>query len=543
MDDIFTIQSNVAEAVANELQSTLNPNQSQKLKEKPTANLEAYDLFLKGKHAFNQWGVEGYRTASEYFKRALEKDPEFKLAYSYLASSYSARMSWNGDLSPAEALENINRYLGEAWKRGATDNDYLTKAFVEFFINKDFAVADDLLLKAIELGPNNSTVYFTRSYLQCMLGNYDEAMKLIKAGRVIEPNSVAYYNYYGICLYLQERYDEALSAFEEALKLFPQVLRLYDHLGRVHLTMGNHEEAIAIMHAGLRFGRVRPPSMLAYLAMAHHYLGQESLTTELLQELTRRSEKNEKGTNIYVVHVYLAMGQLEEAAKWIAKAQRTNDIDLIWRDVDPLLVRLNELSTLTPKEPDFEAAEKFIIGKQEAELPKQLHYHNIDHILDVLNAAIKIAKEEQISSEETHLLRIAALYHDAGFITSASEHESHGCTIARDTLPAFGLNTEQIEIVCGMIMATKIPQTPQTPLERIICDADLDYLGREDFYDVGSHLYEEMKGYGFVESEREWNLIQKTFLESHRYHTKFARQNREKKKQQHLKEIIAKFRR
>jgi hypothetical protein len=92
-------------------------------------------------------------------------------------------------------------------------------------------------------------------------------------------------------------------------------------------------------------------------------------------------------------------------------------------------------------------------------------------------------------------------------------------------------------------MATKIPQTPQTPLEKILCDADLDYLGRDDFYSIGSKLFEEMKTRGFVESEREWNLIQKTFLESHRYHTGFSRSNREAKKQQHLQEIIAKFKR
>ena len=94
-----------------------------------------------------------------------------------------------------------------------------------------------------------------------------------------------------------------------------------------------------------------------------------------------------------------------------------------------------------------------------------------------------------------------------------------------------------------MIMATKIPQTPQTPLEKILCDADLDYLGREDFYSIGLRLFEEMKTRGFVESEREWNLIQKTFLESHRYHTAYSRANREGRKQQHLQEILAKFHR
>ncbi len=94
-----------------------------------------------------------------------------------------------------------------------------------------------------------------------------------------------------------------------------------------------------------------------------------------------------------------------------------------------------------------------------------------------------------------------------------------------------------------MILATRIPQSPVTRLDKILCDADLDYLGREDFYEIGGRLLEELKAQGVVETEREWNLVQKTFLESHRYHTRFSKENREGKKQTHIQEIIAKFRR
>jgi uncharacterized protein len=540
LDDIFEIQGSVAQAVAKELQSSLNPAESEKLKEVPTTNLEAYDLFLKGLHAFNQWGVQGYRTASEYFKRALEVDPEYKQAYSYLASSYSARMSWNGDLAPGEALVHINKYLDEAWKRGATDNDYLTKLFVEFFINKDFDAADRMLRSAIELGPNNATVYYTGSYLLCMRGHFDEALVLINAGKAIEPNSVAYFNYYGIYLYLTGHYEEAIANLEEALTLFTQVLRFYDHMGRVYLTMGNYDDAMEILKTGLRFAKVRPPSMLAYQAIACIKRKQESLAEDLLQELILRSGKNEKGVNIYIAHIYTAWDKIPEAIAWLKKAELSNDIDLIWRDVDPLLKNLRQA---LHHGPDFAAAEKFIIQKQMEELPKDLTYHNIEHVEDVVQSSTEIAEHERVSPEDIRLIRIAAAYHDAGFITASKNHEEHGCTLARTTLPPLGFSNDQIEIVCGMIMATKIPQTPQTPLEKILCDADLDYLGREDFYSIGNKLFEEMKTRGFVESEREWNLIQKTFLESHRYHTAYSRSNREAKKQEHLHEIIAKFKR
>jgi uncharacterized protein len=313
-------------------------------------------------------------------------------------------------------------------------------------------------------------------------------------------------------------------------------------LGRVYITMGDPEKAIQTLRKGLQFASVRPPSMLAYQAIAHLALKQESTSSELIAELVQRSEKNEKGVNIYIAQVYTAWNKLDEAAAWLKKAEDTNDIDLIWRTVDPLLAKLRQRPA-KKNVVDFAGAEDLIYRKQKEELPKDLNYHNIEHIEDVVNSAMIIAEHEKVSEEDIPLIRIAALYHDAGFINSPRNHEENGCAIARATLPAFGFDSQQIEIVCGMIMATKIPQTPQTPLEKILCDADLDYLGREDFYSIGLRLFEEMKTRGFVESEREWNLIQKTFLESHRYHTAYSRANREGRKQQHLQEILAKFHR
>ncbi len=441
MDDIFEIQSNVAEVVAKELKSSLNPQENEKLKEKPTKNLEAYDLFMKGRHAFNQWSVDGYRTASEYFKKAMEKDPDFKQAYSYLASSYSARMSWNGDLSPAEALKNIEIYLNEAWKRGPSDNDYLTKAFVEFFITKDFKSSENLLLKAIEMSPNNANVLYTYSYLLNMMGRFEEAIKLVNKAKAIDPLTVAYFNYQTISLYLLNRYEETLSTLNEALQLYPTVVRLYDFLGRVYLTAGRYEDAVEAISSGLRSSKIRPPSMVAYLASAYAGLKQEDKINELLNELIIRSEANEKGVNIYIVHVYSASGNVEAAANWLEKARKTNDIDLIWWQVDPLLKNLRDQLSNNPEKsasPDFVSAEKQIIDSLEGKMPK-LQYHNIDHIYDVLNAAVMIAENEKVSEDEIKLLRLAALYHDAGFIHSPKNHEEKGAEMAKEMLPDFGL--------------------------------------------------------------------------------------------------------
>lgn len=544
MDDIFTIQDKVSDVVSAELQSSMSPRNRAPSKAAPTKDLEAYDLFLKGRHAFNQWNVEGYRVASDYFRKALERDPEFRLAYSYLASSYSARMSWNGDLGPAEALPFINQYLDEAWKRGATDNDYLTKAFVEFFINKDFDASESMLLKAAELGPNNATVLYTYSYVLCLSGRLDEAREIIQKARLIEPHSVAYFNYQGIYLYLRQEHEAAAALFKEGLKLFPQVIRFSDHLGRLYLTRGQYKEAKNALSAGLRSSEVRPASMVAHLAIAYLNLDMAEKSEELLTELIQRSDSGEKGVNVYVAHYYAARREFESALAWIEKSRQTNDIGLIWFDVDPLLSEIRQyMNNPEAVAADFTGAEKFIVGKLEAELPKNLPYHNLDHSYDVMESALRIAEFEKIGDQERRLLRLAALYHDSGFISTYKNHEEKGCLLAQETLPAFGITPGHIEAICSMIMATKIPQSPQNNLDKILCDADLDYLGRDDFYDVGERLFKEMKNHGHVETEREWNLIQRVFLENHRYNTAFSKANRETRKQQHLVEIIAKLRR
>jgi uncharacterized protein len=176
----------------------------------------------------------------------------------------------------------------------------------------------------------------------------------------------------------------------------------------------------------------------------------------------------------------------------------------------------------------------------EREMPA-LPYHNVSHIQDVLQAALQIAETEQVADDELNLIRLAALFHDVGFIREAKDHETHGAAIAQEILPAYGLNEAQIESICSMIMATKLPQTPSNKLDKILCDADLDYLGREDFFEIGARLYQELTAAGAVETEREWNLVQRTFLEGHKYHTAFSLAQREPLKQQHLSEVQAKL--
>lgn len=187
----------------------------------------------------------------------------------------------------------------------------------------------------------------------------------------------------------------------------------------------------------------------------------------------------------------------------------------------------------------FNEVEAYIEDKLKRELPPDLYYHGLHHTQDVLRGAQEIGREEGISEDDMLLLKVAVLYHDAGFTNVYKNHEEEGCAMVRADLPQFGFTAEDIEKICGMIMATKIPQNPNTQLERIIADADLEYLGTDRFDQIGETLYHEMKVYVNLESERQWNTIQMNFLKNHHYHTEYCRKNREPKKQENLKKVMA----
>lgn len=186
----------------------------------------------------------------------------------------------------------------------------------------------------------------------------------------------------------------------------------------------------------------------------------------------------------------------------------------------------------------FKAATDFILSKLENELSPILHYHGIHHTMEVYQMVQEIASAEgNVSESDLELLKLAALYHDSGFTEGFDVHEQRGVEICKRHLPGFGFEKEAIEKIAGMIMATKIPQEPKNELERIICDADLDYLGRDDFYSIGNTLFEELKERNIVSTEKEWNKIQVSFLQGHSYHTDTNLKRRSKQKEQYLEDL------
>jgi hypothetical protein len=172
-----------------------------------------------------------------------------------------------------------------------------------------------------------------------------------------------------------------------------------------------------------------------------------------------------------------------------------------------------------------------MLDKLERELPKYLYYHNLKHTIDVGIQAEVLGRGEGISDEEMLLLKTAALFHDSGQTIQTRDHELVGTGIASEILPKFGYSPEQIDAINEIIMATKLPPQPKTLLQKIICDADLDYLGRSDFIPVSNTLYKELHEQNLIGSINDWNKLQVKFLSVHQYFTETGNKLREVNKQ------------
>jgi predicted metal-dependent HD superfamily phosphohydrolase len=156
----------------------------------------------------------------------------------------------------------------------------------------------------------------------------------------------------------------------------------------------------------------------------------------------------------------------------------------------------------------------------QAGLSDKLTYHNIHHTLDVAKQCSIIAGAEGITDAQSLFeLQVAALYHDTGFLFAYTGHEEKSCAIAKEQLPDFGLSTTEISNICKLIMVTKIPQQPADHLQQIICDADLDYLGRPDFFETAQRLQQELMTFQLISSKQEWEQRQLQFMQSHQYFT------------------------
>lgn len=180
------------------------------------------------------------------------------------------------------------------------------------------------------------------------------------------------------------------------------------------------------------------------------------------------------------------------------------------------------------------AAQSFIINKLSKELEPSLTYHSVTHTEQVIKYTALLAAAEDVRGHQLDLLLTAAAFHDAGFLEKYTGHEEVSCTMARQFLPQFDFTAADIEAICELIIATKLPQVAPNHLARILCDADLFYLGTDDYGPIAEHLYHEFLRENIVKDKMEWQQQQIKFLKEHRYFTTSAKKQLADKQDKNL---------
>jgi uncharacterized protein len=172
---------------------------------------------------------------------------------------------------------------------------------------------------------------------------------------------------------------------------------------------------------------------------------------------------------------------------------------------------------------DWQEVYHYVGERLSTQLSASLTYHSINHTLqDVLPAAEMLGKMAGLDDERHLLLRTAALFHDIGYTQQYDQHELASVRIAGQVLPGFGYRAEQVQEIEKIILVTQLPQTPRNLVEELMCDADLDSLGRDDFFATCHNLLHELRALGLGLTLKQWYEQQRSFLSSHRYFTQYA---------------------
>lgn len=172
----------------------------------------------------------------------------------------------------------------------------------------------------------------------------------------------------------------------------------------------------------------------------------------------------------------------------------------------------------------IERTKEYAAGFIAENFTEKICYHNIDHTLEVVEAAEIIGKKCRISNRDLEIVIIAAWFHDTGYYLGCENHEAASADIAREYLTEQNIDKAFVDQVAKCILSTKIPQQPKSLLEKILCDADLYHLSTEKFFEKSELLWQEIKYHDNDMTPEYWLNMSKEFVEAHRYHTTYGKQ-------------------
>ncbi|MEK9136753.1 MAG: tetratricopeptide repeat protein, partial [Bacteroidota bacterium] len=335
LTEIFAIQSNVAQSIAAELKAKLSPDVKERLEQRATENLDAYTLLLRGRYHLNKRLPDDLKKSIEFFKQAIDKDPNYALAYAGLADAYT--LLSNYDIMPpaetygpakaaAQTALTIDGLLAEA---------HTSLAFVKMHHEWDWVGAEAEFKRAIELNPSYATAYSWYGIFLAVMGRFTEADEVMQRALSLDPRSIVIHADAGLLLYFSRHYKGTTDHYTKTLAMNPAFAAAYIPLGGAYVQMRMYADAIEALQKASIFSNAHPVAVAA-LWNCYAAAGQREDAFMMLELLLER-RSGEYVPPYWIGVVYAGLGVPDSALTWLEKAYDEHDGSLVFLKVEPAL--------------------------------------------------------------------------------------------------------------------------------------------------------------------------------------------------------------
>jgi len=316
--DVLALQAEVARAIAAEIRVKLTPEEQAQLRRTRQVDAQAYEAYLKGRYHWNKRDLEGLMKGTEYFQKAIERDPTYAAAYAGLADSASRLGFWT-DTKPEDGCA---RGVAAARKAIEMDNTlaeaYAALCYSSLQYDFNICAAEEAAERAIELDPHNAFAFQGRAICLAARGRAEDAVAEISRAMQLEPLSMVLQWTASIFLYFARQYDEAIALSQRGLELDPQFAPLRWTLGFCFVQKRAYQQAVDEMEEAVRLSR-RSPFYLGALGHAYGASGRRDDALKVIREMQELSKKRHVSP-YWPGLIYAGLGEKDEAFQWLERA-------------------------------------------------------------------------------------------------------------------------------------------------------------------------------------------------------------------------------
>jgi eukaryotic-like serine/threonine-protein kinase len=335
LTDIFSLQDSVSSKVSGLLAITLTGDERERLMKRQTGDVEAYQLYLIGRYHLTKLTDDGFWKGRDYFQKAIDRDPNYALAYAGMADAYN-RLSGFNAVSPREGFPRAKVAALKALELDDKLAEAHTMLAVVKVLNEwDWAGAEGEFKRALEINPGYSDAHQWYSYyLSQVMRRYDEALTEMRRAQELDPLSVEKNVGIGDVFYYQRRYDQALEQYQKVIEMDPNSGFTHWALGNVYVQKKSYQEAIAEYQKAIPLSGDSPDEP-ASLACAYALSGKSREARLVLDDLTKRSKRRYISPTV-IAFIYVALGEKDEAFRLLDKAFAERDFLLVLLNAEPL---------------------------------------------------------------------------------------------------------------------------------------------------------------------------------------------------------------